>query len=57
MIDNVLKAIYELQVEVEKDTFNLTRNDHDAILAQINSLKDFIKNIYDERRKNSGLNE
>lgn len=57
MPNNIEKALAALQKEVENDTFNLTRNDHEAIATQIATLKAFISSTYDARRKSSGLNE
>lgn len=57
MLDTIVKAISNLKTEIEKDTFNLTRDDHDAIITQLNSLKDFIAQRYDAHKKSIAPNE
>ena len=57
MPENIVKAFNNLKDEVERDTFNLTQDDHSAILVKMNELKDFIMKTYEQRRKLSGLSE
>ena len=57
MPNNIEKEIAQLKYLIENDTINLTRNDQNSIIVQIDVLKDFIANKYDERRKQSGLSE
>ena len=57
MPKQITKIIESLQNEVEKDSFNLTRDDHDAISVKINELKDFISNVYEDRKKAINLHE
>lgn len=44
---NITRIINELQREINRDSFNLTRLDHDAIEIQINNLINFIKDRYE----------
>ena len=49
MSDNILKDFKVLEEDVCRDIYNLTRDDHDSILVQINKLKDFIEEKYRQR--------
>lgn len=49
MSDNILKDFKTLEEDICRDTYNLTRDDHDSILVQINKLKDFIEEKYRQR--------
>lgn len=53
--ENVIRTLKDLEYEVCRDSYNLTRNDHDAICLKISQLKEFIQRRYDERRKSAGL--
>lgn len=47
MPDIISDILEHLKNEVKKDSFNLTRDDHDAIATKIDALKDFIQEQYD----------
>ena len=51
---NITRICDELKYEIKRDSFNLTRLDHDAIEIQIDNLILFIKNRYEKHIK---LNE
>jgi len=42
----VERALRELKLAVQRDSFNLTRDDHDAVCAQVDLLEDFIRGRY-----------
>ena len=44
--DYVLRALKDLKMAIERDHFNLNRDDHDAIDVQLQALKDFIYQRY-----------
>ena len=49
--DYILRALKELEMQVRRDDYNLTRDDHDAINVQIQLLRDFISNRYEHHGK------
>ena len=48
--ENIQKALDNLEQEVCRDNYNLTQDDHDAILVKLQKLKKFIQERYDKRR-------
>lgn len=47
--ENVIRTLKDLEYEVCRDSYNLTRDDHDAILVKIQQLKGFIEERYIQR--------
>lgn len=45
----VVRSLRDLEYSIERDSFNLTRLDQDAILLQISNLREFIQAKYDKR--------
>lgn len=52
MPEKITRILFELQLEVKKDSFNLTRDDHDAICTKIEELKKFIWERYEQHKRN-----
>lgn len=50
MPNNINKMLEVLMTEIENDTFNLTRNDHEAICVKICELKEFIQKQYEQHQ-------
>ena len=50
MPNNINKMLEVLMTEIENDTFNLTRNDHEAIRVKICELKEFIQKKYEQHQ-------
>ena len=50
MPETIIKTINTLQHEIENDSFNLTREDHDAIYSKIDELKRFIEKRYEQHK-------
>ena len=50
MPNNINKMLEVLVTEIENDTFNLTRNDHEAIRVKICELKEFIQKQYEQHQ-------
>ena len=50
MPDYIDYALKELEKAVNRDNFNLSRDDHDAISTRIDQLRTFIKDRYGNRR-------
>ena len=48
--ENIQKALENLEYEICRDNYNLTQDDHDAILVKLQKLKKFIQERYDKRR-------
>ena len=48
-IDCICHALDNVAQAVQHDTYNLTRDDHDALESYINKLKLFIKGRYDKK--------
>ena len=44
--DYINYALRDMKSAVQRDSYNLTRDDHDAILHQIDILEQFIKERY-----------
>lgn len=40
-------SLKDLKTSIKRDSYNLTRDDHDAILHQIDNLAQFIKERYE----------
>ena len=52
MPERMKRMMFDLQQEVKKDSFNLTRDDHDAICTKIEELKKFIQERYEQHKRN-----
>jgi len=52
--DYIRRALKELRLEVRRDSWNLTRDDHDAIDIRIDQLEQFILQRYGSH--SSGFN-
>ena len=50
MPDIISDILEHLKNEVKKDSFNLTRDDHDAIDTKIDETKKFIQEKYDKHK-------
>ena len=55
--ENVTRTLKDLEYEVCRDSYNLTRDDHDAILMKIQQLKNFIEEKYIQRAESLKANE
>ena len=49
--ENILRCLKELKWEIQRDRFNLTQLDQDAIELKLNELKEFIQKRYDNHGK------
>ena len=47
--DSIKRILKDLKQEILRDSWNLTRDDHDAIEIRIDQLEQFIKDKYRER--------
>ena len=52
MPEKMKRMLFDIQVEVKKDSFNLTRDDHDAICTKIDELSKFIQERYEQHKCN-----
>lgn len=50
MPDNIIDLTARLQQEVKNDSFNLTRDDQDAICNKIDELKKFMQETYEQHK-------
>lgn len=48
--DYIIRSIDKLRSDICRDTYNLARDDHDAILVQLENLKNFIQEKYEQRK-------
>ena len=47
--DSIKRILKDLKQEILRDSWNLTRDDHDAIEIRIDQLEQFIRDKYRER--------
>lgn len=48
--ENIKRLLKELKIEVKRDSWNLARDDHDAIEIRIDQLEQFIAKVYADRK-------
>lgn len=49
--DYILQALRDLEKAVSRDSYDLTRDDQDAICTRISELRHFIQNTYDGHKQ------